>query len=109
MTTAPEPGGKWQISTEGGEAPLWGPDGREIFYRKDQKVLSAGLKFSPAFSASKPEALFEGEYAIGWTIAPDGRRFLMAKEEGAASVPNHLDLVVGWLEEVKSRARGGGK
>jgi Tol biopolymer transport system component len=109
VTTVPEPGGKWQISTEGGEAPLWAPDGREIFYRKERKVLAAGVKLTPAFAVSKPETLFEGEYFGEWTIAPDGRRFLMMKDEGAASVPKHLDLVLGWLDEMKSRAPGGGK
>ena len=29
----PGPGGKWQISTEGGTEPVWNPNGRELFYR----------------------------------------------------------------------------
>ena len=29
----PGPGGRLQISTQGGREPLWGPDGRELFYR----------------------------------------------------------------------------
>ena len=29
----PGPGGKWQISTEGGTEPLWNSNGRELFYR----------------------------------------------------------------------------
>ena len=26
--------GKWQVSTSGGDSPLWSPDGRELFYRR---------------------------------------------------------------------------
>jgi Tol biopolymer transport system component len=29
----PGPGGKWQISTEGGMEPVWNRNGRELFYR----------------------------------------------------------------------------
>ena len=37
----PFPGldGKWLISANGGIAPVWGPDGRELFYRNGQAVL----------------------------------------------------------------------
>ena len=28
----PNPGAKWQISTDGGGGPIWSPDGRELFY-----------------------------------------------------------------------------
>ncbi len=39
-----------------------------------------------------------------WTdydVAPDGRRFLMVKMEGAANAP--LVMVVDWAEELKRR------
>ena len=26
-------GGRWQISSDGGFSPVWGPDGRELFFR----------------------------------------------------------------------------
>ena len=29
----PGPGGKWQISSEGGREPLWNRNGRELFFR----------------------------------------------------------------------------
>src|SRR5262249_24943837 len=29
----PGPGGKWQISMEGGFEPVWNPSGRELFFR----------------------------------------------------------------------------
>ena len=33
----PGPGGKWQISNEGGDAPVWAKNGRELFYREGNK------------------------------------------------------------------------
>jgi eukaryotic-like serine/threonine-protein kinase len=99
----PGPGGKWQISTDGGESALWGPSGKEIFYAHDKKVMHAAVTTTPTFSASRPEVLFEGGYD-GWTIAPDGDRFLMVKDETAASAPNHLNVVLNWFEDLKRRA-----
>jgi len=34
----PGPGGKWQVSTEGGNQAVWARNGREIFYRSGDKM-----------------------------------------------------------------------
>jgi Tol biopolymer transport system component/predicted Ser/Thr protein kinase len=102
-TAFPGPGGKWQISTEGGRGALWAPDGREIFYRKDKKFMHVAVTTSPAFSASRPELLFEGDYD-DWAIAPDGKRFLIVKDEAAESAPKDLNLVLDWFQDLKLRA-----
>lgn len=36
----PGPGGKWQISTEGGPEPVWNRNGRELFYRNGDKMIA---------------------------------------------------------------------
>src|ERR1019366_755361 len=35
----PGPGGKWQISTDGGMDPRWSANGRELTYRNGDKVM----------------------------------------------------------------------
>jgi Tol biopolymer transport system component len=32
VQTFPKPGAKWQVSTNGGERPVWSRDGKELFY-----------------------------------------------------------------------------
>ena len=59
----PGPGGKWQISTEGGTEPLWNRNGRELFYRSGNKMMAVQVTTQPAFAASKPTLLFDKEYA----------------------------------------------
>jgi serine/threonine-protein kinase len=108
VTAFPGPGGKWQISTDGGRGALWAPNGREIFYRKDKKVMRVAVTASPSFSASRPEVLFEGDYE-GWDIARDGKRFLMVKDEAAESAPKHLNLFLDWFEDLRARVRSGQK
>ena len=40
MQEFPEGERRTQISMNGGDDPLWAPDGRELFYRSDGKVMA---------------------------------------------------------------------
>ncbi len=112
----PGPGGKWQISTEGGAEPLWNPNGRELFYRSGDKMMGVDIATQPSFSAGKPRVLFEGRYnpaygtASNYDVSPDGQRFLMIKpnETGEAS-PTQINVVLNWFEELKRRVPAGAK
>src|SRR5262245_50727887 len=80
----PDKNKKWQISTEGGEEPLWSRDGRELFYRFGQKWMVAEIQASSGeFKAARPRVLFEGSYVnvpgLSYDAAPDGKRFLVIK------------------------------
>jgi hypothetical protein len=33
VRTYPDTGGRWQVSTDGGNEPVWRRDGREIFFQ----------------------------------------------------------------------------
>jgi serine/threonine-protein kinase len=105
--------GKWQVSTSGGDAPLWSPDGRELFYRNGDSVMAAAVQTETTFKPGKTEALFQGKYASSsWDINPDGKRFLMMKEAtssgkpAAAETPRKINIVVNWTEELKQRVPG---
>jgi hypothetical protein len=110
----PGPGGKWQISTEGGTEPVWNPNGRELFYRSGDKMMAVDIATQPSFAAGKPRMLFEGPYAPtpatfpNYDVSPDGQRFLMLKpsEQGQA-VPTQINVVLNWFEELKQKAPAG--
>jgi serine/threonine-protein kinase len=101
----PGPGGKSQISTDGGTTPRWASNGRELFYRNGDKVMAVEVQTGAAFSTGTPKTLFEkaGQY----DVAPDGKRFLMVKAQAAAAQgqQNELQVVVNWLEELRRRAQ----
>jgi eukaryotic-like serine/threonine-protein kinase len=103
-----EGGGRWQVSTDHGDSPLWSPDGRELFYRNDDSSMVVQVETEPTFSPEKPKVLFKGTY-LNWDISPDGKRFLMIKppaSAGAASAaagPRKINVVVNWFEELKQR------
>ncbi len=108
----PGPGGKWQISTEGGTDPIWNHNGRELFYSIGNKMMAVDVATRPSFAAGKPRVLFEGQYAtpgrplsgITFDVSPDGQRFLMTKQ--ATSAPQ-INVVLNWFEELKQKVPPG--
>src|SRR5438445_2209577 len=58
----PGPGGKFQISSNGGAQPPWNKNGKEIFYVSlDSKMMAAPVKLSAdgqSLEAGTPAALF---------------------------------------------------
>jgi eukaryotic-like serine/threonine-protein kinase len=106
----PGPGGKWQISTEGGTEPVWNPHGHELFYRSGNKMMAVDIATQPGFSAGKPRVLFEGRYEPtpatfpNYDVSPDGQRFLMLKpSEQEAAAAMQINVVLNWFEELKRR------
>jgi serine/threonine protein kinase len=105
--------GKWQVSTGGGEDPLWSPDGRELFYRSRNSVIAVDVQTEPTFKAGKPKILFQQAYFSSshhmWDLSPDGKRFLMIKrlavtdDESTQGGPRKINVVLNWLEELKQR------
>ena len=101
----PGPGGKWQISTEGGTEPVWAHNG-ELFYRNGEKIMVVQTATRPSFSAGTPKVLFEGRYATyqslpDYDVTSDGQRFLFLKtgDEGRAEI----SVVVNWPDELKEK------
>ncbi len=112
----PGPGGKWQISTEGGTEPVWNPNGRELFYRNGDKMMTVDISTQPGFAASTSRMLFEGRYeqppvpVHNFDVSPDGQRFLMLKPvEQEQAAPTQINVVLNWFEELKRRVPTGTK
>ena len=105
--------GKLQISSDGGEEPVWSHDGRELFYRNTTKMMAAEIVTGPALKASKPRLLFDGRYEnLSWEpnydVSADAQKFLMLKSLDNTP-PNQINIVLNWYEELKRRAGSGAK
>jgi hypothetical protein len=104
----PGPGGKWQISTEGGSTPRWSKDGRELYFRWRDRLLGATIDTAnDRFRVGRPEVLVEGlpTFSVGigdYDVAEDGR-FLVVEPAGEESAPIGVTVVVNWLDEVGRR------
>jgi eukaryotic-like serine/threonine-protein kinase len=113
VTSFPSGNGKWPISTEGGGQPMWGRDGRELFYRDGDKIMTVGIEAKSSFTSMKPKLLFARSQSgrnqpglTGYDVAPDGKRFLMLKDSEAEGAPVQLNVVVNWSEELSRQAGG---
>jgi Tol biopolymer transport system component len=104
----PGPGGKVQISTEGGTEPMWNRNRQELFYRAANRMMAVDIITQPRFSAGKPKMLFEGQYEptlisnANYDVSPDGQRFLMLKPgEVEQAAPTQINVVLNWFDELK--------
>lgn len=100
-------GGRWQISTAGGEEPHWSPNGRELFYRNNDLFMSVAVDTGAVFQASMPKVLFKGVYnlrsdtGLSYSVDPKSGRFLMIRLAGEETSPP-VRVVLNWFQELKA-------
>ncbi|MBI4472227.1 MAG: PD40 domain-containing protein [Acidobacteria bacterium] len=103
----PAPGGRWQVSTDGGAEPVWSRDGQELFYRNGDKMMAVTVETRPTFAASTPKQLFEAPFVkdhrndVNYDVSPDGKRFLMIKEFESQSSTAEINIVLNWFSELQ--------
>ena len=103
--------GRWQVSTTGGTRPIWARSGQELVYVSPTGALmGVGVARGPSWAATTPTLVVKEGYFtnLNWwgrsyDISPDGQRFLMIKEGGAAATaaPASIIVVQHWVEELK--------
>jgi serine/threonine-protein kinase len=99
------------VSTDGGIAPRWSPDGREVFYRRGDAFLAASVTSAGGMlTVGDSRKLFDARAAhgrstiqAGYSVSPDGGRFLVLLLDPRA-VPTQIDVVLNWFEELKAKA-----
>jgi dipeptidyl aminopeptidase/acylaminoacyl peptidase len=99
----PGPGGKVQISIEGGEFPVWSPDGRELIYRAGDTIMAVDIRAEDELAVSRPGLLFTSEVAgdtIAFDLAPDGQTFVMQVGVGTDVDRPQPHVVLNWFAEL---------
>src|SRR5262249_2447420 len=114
----PPTGAQYQISTEGGRAPLWSPDAKRLVYNEldTNRLLAVDVRTQPTFSFGKPTPLpIEGTVQPGpsgprnYDMTPDGKQFIVVMPASTSQTsanrqsPSQINFVVNWLEELKQR------
>ena len=100
----PKGNGKWQISTSGGEFPMWSRDGKEIFYHQpggatiSVEVNGAGV----ALVVGAAKKVFDIPRSVVLDATADGQQFLTAVMVGALSSPP-VTLITQWDRELKKK------
>jgi eukaryotic-like serine/threonine-protein kinase len=98
----PGPGGKSQVSTDGGSSPRWARSGKELFYRNGDKMMVVDVDSDTKFRAGTPKMLFEK--AGAYDVSSDGNRFLMVRPAAPLQTQtNEMHVVVNWFRELQER------
>jgi serine/threonine-protein kinase len=107
--------GRSQVSTSGGRNPLWGPDGREVFYVNPMgTIMRVPVMAASEWSAGVPTTVIEGPYAASipgingrlYDVSRDGRQFLVLKpipDPVDQRVPDRIVIAQNWFAELKQR------
>jgi len=95
----PGPGGRRQVTSEGGEEPRWLRNGREITYRNGTRVMSIPVQLQPTLQAGKPSELFDRKFdrgfgVAGYDVTSDGQTFVMTRSQHSA--PSEIRVVMEW-------------
>ena len=113
----PPTGSKRRISQDGGYAPLWSPEGSELFYRPaaqsgERTLRSVDIVTEPAFAFSNEQTLPVAGFNVvsayrDYDMSPDGKRLLMVfpadqSDSGETARPQ-VNIVLNWFEELKER------
>jgi Tol biopolymer transport system component len=114
----PDTGSRRQVTVEGGRAPKWSRDGRELVYRFGGRMFAVPVDTTRGVSTGKPRMLFDASgYVVGAArgsdvlgvdddLALDGR-FLMVKPGPEEQAPPGLHVVLNWVDELKRRVPKG--
>ncbi|MEQ1886857.1 MAG: protein kinase [Bryobacteraceae bacterium] len=92
-------GGKWQISSGGGDKPRWRRDGKELYYLGPDRTLMAvptrgGASFSPGIATPLFRTRAAGYFP--YDLAPDGRFLINTLPEPNAAVPTPITVFIHW-------------
>jgi serine/threonine-protein kinase len=105
----PGPGGRIQVSTEGGTEVVWARNGRELYYRNQQQLMAVPVRTIPVLEVGKPARLFESPFVAGqpglpnYDVSADGSHFLMIRAGTEEAKPGPLNIVLNWFNELRKR------
>ena len=104
----PEGGSKLQVSTAGGDEPVWSRDGRTIIIRRDGLIEE--IPFQPGLppSLGSTRTLFPDRFQspqagghTGYDVFPDGRLLMIQASEQQDTAREQIIFVFNWIEELK--------
>lgn len=103
------------VSREGGRAPVWSADGKELFWlnwRTDRFMVTEVSRpedqAGKGFTVGTPRVLFtdeDAEFEQDWSdypigVSKDGQRFYYAENRGSNETPTHVNLILNWDREL---------
>lgn len=95
----PPTGGKRRVSRGGGIGPVWSPDGRQLYYMRDQTMIVVSLRLSPSLEIFGERELFQAPVQTnrGFDVHPKTGRLLII-DKTVDSPIQYVNIVTNFFE-----------
>ena len=111
----PQGGSKLQVTSSGGDQPVWSHDGSKLFIRGGGAIQEVSFRPGTPPSIDKITTLFQDHFEnpqagghTGYDVFPDGR-FLMIQSQALPGSREEIVVVVNWIEEIRRALAAGGR
>lgn len=102
VESIPSGKGRWQISTQGGDWPIWRRDGKELFYRQGTWIMAVPIRLTAnSVESGTPQKLFEVHPATRFQVSRDGKRFLIALPSNGGSLVGPITIDTDWRARLR--------
>jgi len=112
----PDKGGQWQVSTNGGTAPIFSRNGKDLLYFDipDDRIMVASYALKgDAFVSEKPRVwsaqsvalTMAGSVGAQYDVAPDGKRIAVATYAGGTTQQDsgHVIFLENFIDELQRK------
>jgi serine/threonine-protein kinase len=99
----PGPGPRYQVSSQGGQAPRWNPAGGELFFNSRDTLMAVPARTEGnALVLGRSRPLFPLHYATlpfhaNYDVAPEGTWFVFVADQGDPTTRS-IRMVVNWFD-----------
>jgi serine/threonine-protein kinase len=108
----PDTGGKWQISSDGGNYPMWSRTGRELFFESlDNRIMVAGYTVQgDSFVRDRPRLWSEKalantvNFSKNVDLAADSKRVVAVLPAAGGEAQHHVVFLENFFDELRRRA-----
>ena len=99
-----------KASRQGGDAPRWRSDGKELYCVEGQTLVAVDVNLEKELSFGAPQQLFSDPSFLDnpvfrrYDVAPDGKRFaVISYSPEAVASPGVIRVVENWFEEYREQ------
>ena len=97
------------VSRGEGREPQWSRDGRELFYRLGNRMMSVEIQTEPELDIGEPVELWTHPYFSQWSlfrnydVASDGRFLMLSIPDAAEAQTMTINVALDWFAEFERR------
>ena len=100
VASFPDATGKWQVSSDGGQMPVWTRDGKTILYARGDTLFAVDADTTNGFRATAPREFKRGPFMLrtapfrNFDIGPGNRLAVISRRTDLLAA-RQLELLVG--------------